>query len=167
MDIDATGRETVVVQGLKDQCTKFETLLQQAETRYIRQGLQFHCMTPSSDWPLGQVRQVRAVFTVTDDYSLEAASGNKFVTRLEHLHRQLGIAKGYLEAENLQNLQDLLDKAAAEFTAFNTDLSNIDSIAKELAALSGLRDLSVDNKAKPENEPHELVFVPTKPSGRG
>ncbi|KAK4502690.1 hypothetical protein PRZ48_006116 [Zasmidium cellare] len=158
MEIDTVSEEHGILQNLRDQCTNFETLLEQAETQYIRQGLQFHCMPPSANWPLKHVRQIRAAFVVTDGHIPDNPASNRFMTTLEHLSKQLSEAKGSCEAGHVQSLRDLLDKAATDLTAFNYDLAGLDTVAKELAALSGLRDLSVDVKAEPENETPDTGF---------
>lgn len=150
------------VQRVRDMCATFETRLQQAETQYIRQGLRFHCMISLRDSSSFEARQLSAAFVVDDKHIPESNPSNTLMTKIEHLQRQLCKAKELIDANRLQASEDVLKAADVGLWLFNADLGSLGQVARELVALSGLQELSVDAKADDIDERVDINFRANK-----
>lgn len=150
------------VQILRDRYTAFKTSLQEAETQYIQEGLQFHCTIPSKEWPSSEARQLSEGFMVGDGGSSESQSSNTLTTKLRNLQAQLCKVKEVAESGQLQASEDTINAADVRLRAFKDELCGLDQVARELTALNGLQCISVDAKAEHEDRVHDISFRANK-----
>lgn len=140
--------EDLTMQDLRQQCNSFASQVQQAETAYIRLGLQFHCLKPSSDWPVSHAEEAQSHF-IANVNEMHGISDNAMMMSLVNFHLQLGLSKQDFEAGRYVKLQKRLDEANYCLTHFKNRLEKVKGLVEELALLSGLQDLAIDaNKAE-------------------